>query len=263
MAKRRGRPRKNSPPQIKILDKTFRIIELFSTERPCWTLSGVTHETGLPKTTVHRILAVLQDKNILTQDMDSEQYRLGPVALQIGRRAMAQIDIRRISHPVLNDLSTRTGETALLMMLSPMRDSVICTLQVNNNHGLRLMMEDGLHVPLHAGGSAKVILAFMHDEEVEVALSNTMEKLTDKTITDRALIEIELGRIRKFGYATSVEEISEGGAGIAMPIFDSSQEVIGSIGVIGPTDRFLKLDTQVLVGYLEKSTAEITRNLGG
>jgi len=263
MAKRRGRPRKNSPPQIKILDKTFQILELFSTEYPSWTLIGVTEETGLPKTTVHRILTVLQDKNILSQDVDSEQYRLGPLALQIGRRAMAQIDIRRITRPVLNDLSARTGETAILMMLSPLRDSVICTLQINNNPGLRLMMEDGQHVPLHAGGSAKAVLAFMHDDEVKNALSNTMDKLTHKTITDRVLIEKELERIRHYGYATSVEEISEGAAGIAMPIFDSSNEVIGSVGIIGPADRFLKLDTGVLVSYLKDSSAEITRNLGG
>ncbi len=263
MAKRRGRPRKNSPLQIKILDKTFHIIELFSTEQPCWTLAGVTEETGLPKTTVHRILNVLQDKKILSQDTDSEQYRLGALALQIGRRAMAQIDIRRITRPVLNDLSLRTRETSLLMMLSPLRDSVICTLQVNNNPGLRLMMEDGVHVPLHAGGSAKAILAFMHDDEIEIALSNTMEKLTDKTITDSTLIEDELKRIRTHGYAKSIEEISEGAAGIAMPIFDSSQEVIGSVGIIGPADRFLKLDTDVLIRYLKNSTAEITRNLGG
>ena len=124
-------------------------------------------------------------------------------------------------------------------------------------------MEDGQHVPLHAGGSAKAILAFMHDEEVEAAMSNTMEKLTDKTITDRAIIEKELELIRNYGYATSVEEISEGAAGIAMPIFDSSHDVIGSVGIIGPTDRFLKLDTEVLVRYLKNSTDEITRNLGG
>ncbi len=263
MAKRRGRPRRNSPPQIKILDKTFQIIELFSTEHPSWTLAGVTKETGLPKTTVHRILTVLQDKKILSQDADSEQYRLGPLALQIGQRALAQIDIRRITHPVLNNLSARTRETAILMMLSPLRDSVICALQINNNPGLRLMMEDGQHVPLHAGGSAKAVLAFMHDDEVEVALSNSMEKLTDKTITDRKLIENELDRIKKYGFATSIEEISEGAAGIAMPIFDSSHEVIGSVGIIGPADRFLKLDTKVLVSYLKHSSDEITRNLGG
>lgn len=263
MANRRGRPRKNSPPKIKILDKTFQIIELFSTERPCWTLAKVTDETGLPKTTAHRILNVLQDKNVLSQDVDSEQYRLGPLALQIGRRAMAQIDIRRISSPVLNDLSLRTKETALLMMLSPLRDSVICTLQINNNPGLRLMMEDGMHVPLHAGGSAKVVLAYMPDDEIEASLSNKMEKLTSKTITDRSLIEKELERIRSYGYATSIEEINEGAAGVAMPIFDSAKEVIGSIAVIGPTDRFLKLDMSILVRYLKNSTAEITRNLGG
>lgn len=263
MAKRRGRPRKNSPPQIKILDKTFQILELFSTEHPGWTLAGVTEETGLPKTTVHRILTVLQDKKILSRDVDSEQYRLGPLALQIGRRAMAQIDIRRISRPVLNDLSRQTRETALLMMLSPPRDSVICTLQINNNPGLRLMMEDGMHVPLHAGGSAKVVLAYMHDDEIEVTLSNKMEKLTDKTNTDRTLIEKELEKIRNYGYATSIEEINEGAAGIAMPIFDSSHEVIGSVAIIGPADRFLKLDTEVLVSYLKNSSAEITRNLGG
>ena len=263
MANRRGRPRSTATQKVKILDKTFQIIELFSTELPCWTLAGVTKETGLPKTTAYRILNVLQDKKILSHDRDSEQYRLGPLALQIGRRAMAQIDVCRISRPVLNDLALRTKETALLAMLSPLRDSVICTLQINNNPGSRLMLEDGMRVPMHAGASAKVILAYMPDNEIDVALSKMLEKLTDKTVTDRTLIENELDRIRNCGYGMSIEEINEGGAAIAMPIFDSSHEVIGSVGIIGPSDRFRKLDTEVMAKYLKDSTAGITRELGG
>ena len=263
MAKRRGRPRKNPTLQIKILDKTFQIIELFSIERPCWNLVDVIEETGLPKTTAHRILSVLQAKKFFSQDTDSEQYRLGPLALQIGQRAMSFIDIRRIARPVLNNLSLETRETAALMMLSPVRDSVICTLQINNNPGIRLMMEDSLRIPLHAGGSAKVILAFMHDEEIERALSGNLEKLTNGTITERIHIEDELERIRKRGYAMSLEEISEGAAGIAMPISDGNNEVIGSVGIFGPVERFRKLNTDNLIKSLKKSVNSITNNLGG
>ena len=124
-------------------------------------------------------------------------------------------------------------------------------------------MEDGMRVPMHAGASAKVILAYMSDDEIEVALSKMLEKLTDKTVTDRTLIENELDRIRNSGYGISIGEINEGGAAIAMPIFDSSHEVIGSVGVIGPSDRFRKLDTEAMVKYLKDSTDEITRELGG
>lgn len=259
----RGRPRKNPISQVKILDKTFSIIKLFSVEQPTWTLVAIAKETKLPKTTAHRILNSLVEKQFLSQNTETELYKLGPLAIQIGHHAIAQIDIRQIARPILEDLSEHSRETAVLMMLSPGRDHVICTEQINNNPGIKLMMELGMRIPLHAGGSAKSVLAFMRPSEIDNILSNPMKKLVKNTIIDPVQIEEELHRIRQRGFAVSIEEINVGAAGIATPFFDASNEVIGSIGVIAPVDRFRDFNVHKIAEHLQESATRITVSMGG
>ena len=49
-----------SEPQVKILDKALRVLMLFSPEQPEWGVSAVSREVGMSKSTVHRILRVLE-----------------------------------------------------------------------------------------------------------------------------------------------------------------------------------------------------------
>lgn len=244
--------------QIKILNKTFKIIDLFSVEEPAWTLTEIVEKTKLPKTTAHRIINVLRNKNFLSQDPGSDRYRLGSLAIQIGRHAIAQIDVRRIALPLMANIARETKETTVLMMLGPSRESVICAEQINNSSSLKMMMDMGLNIPLHAGGSGKCVLAAMQDNEVQHYLSKPLAKLARNTVTDRVLIEEELQRIKQRGYAVSNDEICDGSAGIATAFYDYTGGVIGSIGIIGPLDRIRSLDMENTAQLLKNVAAEIS-----
>lgn len=244
--------------QIKILNKTFKIIDLFSVEEPAWTLTEIVEQTKLPKTTAHRIINVLRNKKFLSQDPGSDRYRLGSLAIQIGRHAIAQFDVRRIARPLLADIARETKETALLMMLGPSRESVICAEQINNSSSLKMMMDMGLNIPLHAGGSGKCVLAAMHEKEVQHYLTKPLEKLARNTVTDRILIEEELQRIKQRGYAVSNDEICDGSAGIATAFYNYAGDVIGSVGIIGPLDRIRSLDMESTAQLLKNVATEIS-----
>lgn len=73
--------------QIKILDKTFRLLDALSAERPEWSVTGLAERLELPKSTAHRIASVLRGHRFLVQDPRSRRLRLGPMAAELGRRA--------------------------------------------------------------------------------------------------------------------------------------------------------------------------------
>ncbi|MFX4914304.1 helix-turn-helix domain-containing protein, partial [Acinetobacter baumannii] len=70
----------------------------------------------LPKPTVYRLLAGLVPRGLIYSYGDPRQYRLGVNALKLAHAWSQSFEIGSESEPVLNALSSRTGETAALFL---------------------------------------------------------------------------------------------------------------------------------------------------
>ena len=206
----------------------------------------------MPKSTVYRILRILQGHSYLHQDPESKKFRLGLAALQLGRNALGSIELRQAAARILEDLSERSGETVLLQVLTDERDQVVCIERAQQRSGLRILLEVGATAPLHAGSSSKVLLACMSDREIAAVLAHDLPALTTHTITDPAVLRAELERIRSDGYAVSLEETDIGAAGVSVPIRDHAGRVIAGLTIAGPTAR---LRPETIDGYIELARA--------
>src|SRR5207249_1022570 len=98
-------------------------------------------------------------------------------ARSLGERARLGADLRRASLPVLERLARETDETALLTVPSERRDASVCLERVESPQPLRLSVEPGRQLPLHAGASQKALLAFMAEEDVSRVLARPLERL--------------------------------------------------------------------------------------
>ena len=222
---------------IKILDKTLKLLSLFSSDTPEWGVTEIAEASGLPKSTVYRILRVLLDHEFLAQDAISKRFRLGLGALELGHHAYEGLDLRDFAIPIMRDAAARSGETVTLQVLNQSRDRVVCVERVQQSSGLHLIMDVGNTAPLHAGASSRALLAFMPDADVERVLQTDLQRLTPHTVTDAQQLRVELQRVRADGYAVSFEETDIGAAGVAAPIFDGRGSVVASITIAGPITR--------------------------
>lgn len=249
-------------PSIKIIDKTLLLLSLFTAERPEWGITELAVRSGLPKSTVYRVLRVLMHHDYLDQDPLTKRFRLGLGALELGRRAHEGSRTRRAALPVLNRIATLSGETVTLQVLNQQRDQVVCIERAQQQSGLRLILEVGSTAPLHAGSSSKVLLAFMPAEEIERVIARGLPALTAKTITAPAVLRRELAEIRQRGYAVSFEETDEGAAGVSVPVRDRAGQVVAGLTIAGPVTR---LNQTTLVNYLDlarEGATEVARALG-
>ena len=69
---------------------------------------------------------------------------------------------------------------------------------------------------------------------------------TPQTITDVAVLERQLERVRRQGYASETEENEAGQACIAAPIFDGFGEVAAAISVAGPLGRIAEARAEII-----------------
>jgi DNA-binding IclR family transcriptional regulator len=93
----------------------------------------------------------------------------------------------------------------------------------------------GRRNPLHATGMGKVLIAHLTEVAVDELLGDKpLPSYTQRTITDRALLKVELEKVRMLGYATEKEELALGRCCVAAPIRDRSGAVVAAISVSGP-----------------------------
>jgi DNA-binding IclR family transcriptional regulator len=248
-----------SSPQL--LERTFTVLSLFTPDQLEWTATEIGRSCGLAVPTAHRILSALHRNGFLSRDELSKRYRLGPMALRLGRTAALSVDIRSVSAPVLRRLATRTRETALLTVVSDSRDKALCLERVETTDHLRLSVEPGREVSLHAGASQKVLLAHLPRPDVERYIQGPLPRYASSTIVDPAQLQQELSKIHGRGWATSFEETNQGVWGVAMALLDESGHPVAALGLAGPQSR-RPSQLHPWLSVLNDGLGEIARQLG-
>ena len=89
----------------------------------------------------------------------------------------------------------------------------------------------GTRWPAHATSTGKTILAFLSDEERDLALPRVLPQVTPRTLTDRSALERDLARVRERGYALSQEELESGFVAVGAPVYAADGRVAAAISV--------------------------------
>lgn len=253
------KPRAQTPPSETVI-KTLALLDLFSAN-PTQTASEIAKNAQLPLSTAFRLLTTLANLNFVEIDPATRKYRLGLKLLELGHIVAQQLDLPSLALPILHDLMEKAGETSHLSIRDGNEGVFISKVETLQN--IRLHTPLGRRVPLYAGASMKVLLAFQPQEEIENYLRQvSMRQLADNTITDPAKLLESLETIRRNGYAVSLSEQSQGAAGVAAPVRDHSGQVVAGITISGPEQRFTDEKVKFFAELVLEATASLSRKLG-
>ena len=225
---------KTRPPQgAQAALRAIRLLKLFTSERPEMSLAEISRASGLNKTTTHRLLRALQSESLIDRNPATTAYSLGAGLMALGVQALASSDLRRRVRPVLRLLARETGETATLEV--PFEDSMLILDEVAGNHVVGSAGHIGTRWPIHATSTGKAWLAF--DESGQERLMDVLKPLTGSTLTDPAVLQLQLVEIRRRGYAVTIDEVEDGFTAVATIIRGVLGDVQGALSVGGPTQR--------------------------
>ena len=223
-----------SPPQgAQAALRVIRLLKLFRPDQAELSLADVSRQSGLNKTTTHRLLAALQSEAFVDKDALNGRYRLGPAVMALGVLALSAHDLRVRARPYLEELARESGETATLEV--PIDDAMLILDEVSGSHFLGAAGNIGTRWPLHATSTGKAVIAF--DEQGANRLGKRLISLTPRTITERDELQLQLAEVRRCGYAETVDELEEGFSGVATVVRGRAGEVLGALSICGPTQR--------------------------
>lgn len=200
------------------------------------SVSALARAAGLPRATALRMIRTMETEGFLLRVPDSDRVLLGTELLRLARGVDTATLLREVARARLGELSRALLETITLSVLAP--DGALDVVdQVAGPHHLVPRSWVGQRFPLHASSSGKLLLSSFDEQRLKLFLRDPLPTLTPHTITSKRALRAELDQIRAQGYATTVDELEQGLAGVSIGIFDESPTLVGAINVSGLSQR--------------------------
>ena len=242
--------------------KAFGVLEVLVRAGRAVTLSELMQATELPKPTLHRALALFEEAGFLAREPGGRAYiigeRLSRFALDVLRNDGAAAERRTILRRVVSEIT----ETCNLAVLK--KGALVYLDRVEAPWPLRLHLpQGGDSLPPHCCASGKLLLAYFPAAERQRLLAlMPLQRFTERTITDRAVLDSELDRIVSVGYAADNEEYVLGVACVAVPVRNRHGDVVASIAVQGATARLPLMRAIEFVPRLRIAAEQIGATFG-
>lgn len=246
--------------RIMVLEQAINAVNCFTGQKSSLSLAELDSMLDIPKSTLHRILVSLTHMDVLVYDRERQRYTLGKTILGWSAAMFHRLRLEDVARPFLESFRDQSGETATLTLRVGLLRTYVYMVESPNE--VRMSVELGKMLPLHAGANGKVILAHLSPGEVERTISESgLNSLTPSTITNRGGLLEELKKIREDGFAISAGERVRESASVAAPLFSSYGELIGSIGLSGPSLRFTVDKAREWGPALCRAAGEISRSV--
>lgn len=223
------------------------------------SFSAIVAGTGLPKSSVHRLVKELTSIGALSFNDVNRTYQGGLLLAHLGGAVTATFDLAAFAKPQLKALQDETGYVATLGMING-TEGVYLDKVEPEGFGLKLHSEIGHNFPLHCTAIGKVLLAFGNQAERDAVPESSLTKHTANTITTLASLESELERVKKQGYGVDAEEITAGLTCIAAPIFDHGGKLVGAMSCTFPTSLENATGQRRVAKNVQKHAAAIAQN---
>lgn len=216
--------------QDTMADRALAVLGAFGA-RTVLGVSEVAVQAGLPKSTAHRLLAVLSDTGYVSRVGD--RYCLSARMFELGNlvKACRPNGPRDQAVPFMTDLFARTGETVHLAV--PDGLDILYVEKIFGHQSTKLPTWVGARRPAYGTALGKVLLAFRNSDRLHEELATaTYKRLTPFTISNAQRMENTLRQVTQDGWAADFEESFIGVSCLAVPVLNPrTNEAVAALSI--------------------------------
>jgi DNA-binding IclR family transcriptional regulator len=247
--------------RVQVIDRAAAIIQVLADAPADLAPADIAQRLRLHKSTIHRLLTVLERHRFIRKNAGDGKYALGLKLFELGNRAAKGLTLREHAHPFLARLVRETSETAHVGVLD--EGDMVSIANVESPRAVQMRSAVGRRTPAHCSAIGKAVLASLLPSALDVFVARRpLSALTGKTLVTRAALMTDLQRIRVRGYAIDDEEIERGLRCVGAPVRDHTGLVIGAVSVSGPAFRIPKTRIPALGAAVMAVARELSAELG-
>jgi DNA-binding IclR family transcriptional regulator len=225
-----------------VASKLVRILELFTADQPRMRASDVCRRSGLPFSTVHRLLAELAGSGVLHRSLDGT-YAVGIRLWQLAASHPQLRSLRACALPPMSALYASAGASVFLHVL--VGDEALCIEEIRRPDDIGFRY--GTRLPLRATAGGHVLLAY-----TEMRMLTGPRPVDGQLPSDERVRQIM--RIRREGVAVST---TAGRLAVAAPIFGGAGSVVAALETAAPP----RADRVALARAVRQAAADTTAGL--
>lgn len=237
-----------------VIARAAAILKTLENQRLGLSLSQIAKASGLPRTTVHRIVTALEVQQLVTTGTGG--VKLGPALVRLA--ASAHTDIVAIARPYVESLGRRTSETVDVSVYRGLY--AVSVDQYPSNQELRVVSPVGTAFPIHCTAHGKALLSALSEEVLSQLLTDPLELRTPSTIIGVNALMENVHLAREQGWAIDEEEHAKGVCGIGIYLRSGLAEHY-AISLAVPALRFYE-NVEALKAALLQCKAEIESVVG-
>lgn len=238
----------------------IRVLEAFSVADPVLGVNEIARRVDLHKSTASRVLATLQQADLVERDEQSGRYRLGLGVIGLAGPLLAHLDVRSVTYPALEELVRLTGETAALAVWSGHESIVVEQLpspkQVKHTTPL------GTRFVKIASATVQVFLAEQSEPDVRRLLRHGLVSTTTRTDDDVHRLLERLETVHDRGYALNDGETDPEELSVAAPIHDHRSVIVGAILLSVPRSRSTPFLVEDYIRRVSEAAQHVSARLG-
>lgn len=208
------------------VDRAVRLLELLGTQPRGLGGQALADAAGMPRATLYRVLKVLAAHRFVQQATDGG-WQLGPALARLGQRASGPADLLGAAPPVMHRLAAEVGETVKLVVVDGVEALTVAVADPSLE--ARVTARIGTRVPLHIGGSQRLLLAHADKATWRQILAGPLERRTARTVVDPAKLRTSLELLRRGDSEQSAGEGIDGVGAAAAVVRGSGDQVLAAL----------------------------------
>jgi DNA-binding IclR family transcriptional regulator len=221
------------PGTIQSIERAAAVLRVLGAADRALGLHELATALNLPRPTTHGIVRTLYAVGLVDQEVESTRYLLGAGLLRL-RRGIDHHDLRAAAMNWADALAGSTGFAVVVGV--PDQHAVRLVHHVFRPDGSPQQIRTGVALPLHATAVGKCLLAFARTATPPIG-ELALAQWTGRTCTEAATLDEHLAVARQRGWTTSVGEYESGTGGAAAPLRSGGGQVVGALGILGPTEE--------------------------
>ena len=216
--------------------RTLLILEILGKSDRAMTATEINQSLGLPKQTVHRLCATLEENGFIARQGTSRHYQVARRLRELGSGLLYNSRDHIARRQILVDVANKIGETVNYVV--PEDSGMSYLDRVETDWAFRIQLPIGTNVPFHCTASGKCFLASLTPKaRRKLVNSLSLEAMTASTHTSPDPLLEELDEVSRLGYSLDQEEFLEGMVAISVPVTDPSGRFVAALAFHGPTQR--------------------------
>ncbi|HEY7243999.1 MAG TPA: IclR family transcriptional regulator [Xanthobacteraceae bacterium] len=213
--------------------KALRLLDNLAHSREQVSLAEMSRKLVLPKSTSHRLAAMLERDGLIDKDPVTLRYSLGARFEDMALSALRNGATASLRRRLMAELAERLGVRINFAVLKS--GNMLLVEWVDSVALIRIDLKAGTQIPAHCSAGGKLLLAFAPDlVRTQFLKLAPFKALTAATITSARALAREIALIRRQGYAEDRQEFLPGVSCLAVPVRNRKGEVVAGLALMAP-----------------------------